>query len=369
MELGSSSFLHKLVGKKLIAYGTGHAGKLIIPFLANSIQVQLIGVTNSKVQDSFCTAYLDTGLPLRSLQEWVQLEPDASVLITAFRGYDEIYDVCCRAGFQEVIFPPLELVEASMQSMEDLAESRMLSDLDALCLANEIRDTHKETFSKFKGCHKGQSVAVVGCGPTLNYYSQINGVVHIGTNSSFLRDGLKLDYYFLFHFVHEWCKKLQNYDFIKFFGVNQNDRINDKIPEYMMESEKTGKFFFSPIFNRFHANIEYYPLMGYLSIIFPALQFALYTRPKRIYLVGCDCSVDGHYDGSKLNAHINEIQVPIWIKGYDYLKKICLRHYPDTEIISVNPVGLKGIFHDVYTENYLSTHCGLKKNECEILNV
>ena len=121
MELGSSSFLHKLVGKKLIAYGTGHAGKLIIPFLANSIQVQLIGVTNSKVQDSFCTAYLDTGLPLRSLQEWVQLEPDASVLITAFRGYDEIYDVCCRAGFQEVIFPPLELVEASMQSMEDLA--------------------------------------------------------------------------------------------------------------------------------------------------------------------------------------------------------------------------------------------------------
>ena len=87
MELGSSSFLHKLVGKKLIAYGTGHAGKLIIPFLANSIQVQLIGVTNSKVQDSFCTAYLDTGLPLRSLQEWVQLEPDASVLITAFRGY------------------------------------------------------------------------------------------------------------------------------------------------------------------------------------------------------------------------------------------------------------------------------------------
>ena len=52
MELGSSSFLHKLVGKKLIAYGTGHAGKLIIPFLANSIQVQLIGVTNSKVQDS-----------------------------------------------------------------------------------------------------------------------------------------------------------------------------------------------------------------------------------------------------------------------------------------------------------------------------
>ena len=36
--------------------------------------------------------------------------------------------------------------------------------------------------------------------------------------------------------------------------------------------------------------------------------------------------------------------IKLWLK----LKKFAKTYYPDTEIISVNPVGLKGIFKDVY---------------------
>jgi len=49
------------------------------------------------------------------------------------------------------------------------------------------------------------------------------------------------------------------------------------------------------------------------------------------------------------------------------VKKFAALHYPDTEIISVNPVGLKGMFHDMYTESYLDAHPELSRVDCELL--
>ena len=33
-------------------------------------------------------------------------------------------------------------------------------------------------------------------------------------------------------------------------------------------------------------------------------------------------------------------------------KMFARHHYPETEIISINPVVLKGLFKDIYTEEY-----------------
>ena len=38
--------------------------------------------------------------------------------------------------------------------------------------------------------------------------------------------------------------------------------------------------------------------------------------------------------------------------SYARLKTFADQYYPDTEIISINPVGLKGLFKDIYTEEY-----------------
>ena len=38
------------------------------------------------------------------------------------------------------------------------------------------------------------------------------------------------------------------------------------------------------------------------------------------------------------------------IKNWKKLNFFANRYYPDTEIISINPVGLKGIFKDIYQE-------------------
>ncbi|MBO6281213.1 MAG: hypothetical protein J6N49_01640 [Alphaproteobacteria bacterium] len=82
------------------------------------------------------------------------------------------------------------------------------------------------------------------------------------------------------------------------------------------------------------------------TVVLPALQFALWTHPKRIYLVGCDTTTSGYFDNKKINGNFlvpNEL-----VKKYSEFANFAQQYYPDVEIISINPVGLKGIFNDEY---------------------
>ena len=86
---------------------------------------------------------------------------------------------------------------------------------------------------------------------------------------------------------------------------------------------------------------------------FPALQFALWTRPKRIYLVGCDCSSLGYCSGI-LDKTAAQTKFPLDVErllyGWTKMKEFIEKFYPDVEIVSVNPVGLKGMFKDIETQ-------------------
>ena len=54
----------------------------------------------------------------------------------------------------------------------------------------------------------------------------------------------------------------------------------------------------------------------------------------------------GYHDSSdKNNLAVNEV-----IDGWKRMKEFAETYYPDTEIISINPVGLKGVFKDEFTE-------------------
>ena len=54
-------------------------------------------------------------------------------------------------------------------------------------------------------------------------------------------------------------------------------------------------------------------------------------------------------------------------KSWDSFKQMVCRMYPNTPIISVNPVGLKGMFKDVYTQSYVDAHPELLKENIKIL--
>lgn len=239
--------------------------------------------------------------------------------------------------------------------------------LNIACLANEIRDLHTASFLEFKNSNMGKNVVIVATGPTLEYYNPENNYIHIGVNASFKRDDICLDYYFTTDYEgkNDWFEDLKNYDFIKFFGQYSSGTYRDRfqVPERIILENNGRRFFQGAPSEDIHLNIEYYPLVAFYSIAFQALHFSVYTNPKRIFLVGCDCSGEGYFDGSQQRT----ANPPKWVTGYKKMKMFVENFYPETEIISINPIGLRGIFRDVYTEDFLATQPELDFYECERL--
>ena len=308
-----------LYGKDIIVYGTGIIGKRMIPYLAQDPALTVRGVTNSRITAADGGTFLDTGLPIRSIQTWAKLFPDATVLITSTVAIEEITAACNAAGLYHIQTVSGEMMDALIKMEDQIAESQLGQSLWHACLANEIRDTHKASFSEFKGCNCGKTAVIVATGPSMNYYTPIAGASHIGVNASFLRNDLQLEFYFVAHNVPEWMKALKSCNCIKFFGTNTNGNSKDQFPEYIIEENRGRRFFNTSTLpgTGTHTNLECYPLMGgYNTIAFPAIHFALYTRPKKLLLVGCDCFLNGHFDGMKQQSYENTIQIPLWFIGY-----------------------------------------------------
>lgn len=79
---------------------------------------------------------------------------------------------------------------------------------------------------------------------------------------------------------------------------------------------------------------------------------------SKVYIVGCDAIADGHFiENSNIseeqrNRQIKDMEMAVAgdnvISLWHQLKRFAQVFYPNTEIISINPVGLKGIFKDEY---------------------
>lgn len=226
---------------------------------------------------------------------------------------------------------------------------------------------HQKVFPQFKGIHANREIAVIATGPSLLNYKPIPGCINIGVNSAFLREGLELDYIFAmdFYSVKDYLPKMNDYrrgKCIKFYGLlNEfllSETVNYTIPE--SDAIAAGAFRFRTDFApasgmrmKFAYDISTFPLGDCYSTVFPALQFALWTNPKTIYIIGCDCADIGHYDSKEQEKDLAKKR-PMVPDSYNKIKQSWLdfkifakAYYPNTRIVSVNPVGLKGVFEDI----------------------
>lgn len=234
--------------------------------------------------------------------------------------------------------------------------------------ANRINQTnlstarlHEKTFARFKNIHAGEEIVIVASGPTAKYYKPLPNAVHIAVNRSFILDNIDFKYLFIQDFsgptptyINDLCEYKKD-TCQKFFGLTMEyDIMHRVIPEsyaikanalrYRTDWAKISKF--QP---KFAYDLMSQPLGCFGSIVFPALQFALWTNPKTIYLVGCDCTTDGYFNS---NVKSPEFKPDKIIEAYKKFKHFASVYYPDTKIVSINPRGLKGLFEDVYTQNY-----------------
>ena len=88
-------------------------------------------------------------------------------------------------------------------------------------------------------------------------------------------------------------------------------------------------------------DISLEPFADLRGTVFSALQFAVYTNPDNIYLVGIDCSSGNIYNNSNDNYKYQ-------MEGWEMMKKALKNMGAYDKIISINPVGLKGLFNDIY---------------------
>ena len=223
--------------------------------------------------------------------------------------------------------------------------------------------TNHEAFSDIKNSNYGKAVALCGAGPTLKQYHPIENTKHFALNRALLNNKVKYDYFIGDDWdgIDFFKDELKNYNCIKFFG-HQVGVMERQIPEsYRIEAGArryyTDCYMLNGFDSKFVCDIDKMAIGNMPNIALSAMQIVLFTNPRTIYLVGCDAS-KGHFvkpaSVSREQEERQEKDLAIAVSGdrtiskWLELKEFAKHFYPDTEIVSINPVGLKGIFKDVY---------------------
>lgn len=214
---------------------------------------------------------------------------------------------------------------------------------------------HKEVFTKYRGINKNKKIVLIATGPMLEQFEPMKNVLYCGVNTAYKYDRVKFDYLFLQDYAGRtpsYIEDFVKYPAKKFIGfLPDYIEPNSVIPVKYSNFEDVERYYaFHPKEkSNFTYDISSLPFADSYSVVFPAMQFLLWTNPKRIYLVGCDCSTSGYFNSSSDNILLTDEVIKGWGKMKDFAKI----YYPNTEIISINPVGLKGMFKDIYTQEFL----------------
>lgn len=243
-------------------------------------------------------------------------------------------------------------------------------------LPQRVAALHQQVFPQFHNLHTQDELVIVGCGPTMNYYAPLPKAKHIALNRAIRNTKIKFDYAFIWDLSAtqkeepSFMQEFLQYDCIKFVGKFLHDCLNTSVEElphknklYRCYSASRAGFDMGVCDPVIHQDISLFPLADFMSISFGALNFAAYTHPKKIYLVGLDTQQTPCFDGREHPYYMRELML-----GYHLFQQFFERYYPDVEVISINPVGLKGKFKDVYTQDYVDEHPELLEEGVEILN-
>ena len=347
--------------RNIIVYGAGNVSKNMLSYIKK--QKIIYNICCIAVQCMENNPENIENLPVLPIHNLTHFSEYASVIIfTREDIYSDIENIVNGYGFtnvyaltEECINKIISLNQASeipfftndiMEKLEDIYQS--------INNQNEIYALHQKTFLEYKNCNIGKDIVIVGTGPSLKQYKPMENAIHIGVNRAYKREDINWDYYFAQDFSPE-RNTGRGIDIVKnvkcklFLGRYPiADQYIEAPVSYDLIGNNIARYFLDKFMNcRMYLDISCHPLMDYGTVAFSALQFALYTYPRKIYLVGCDTSYSGHfYDIPKEKERWRAVSH--WRVGYAKIKTFADYLYPETEIISINPVGLKGLFRDVY---------------------
>jgi hypothetical protein len=217
-------------------------------------------------------------------------------------------------------------------------------------------------FYRYKNKFNNQSIVIYGNGSSLNQYIPIENTINIGCNRCIYYDKLIFDFYFyndwknagssqykqdIINYKPKMDKFFGTFPFDRGYGCSLSNAIIANAVLYDMEGPSGRKY-------GFQTDIDTY-YVGDIgqSIVFVMMQFALYTQPRTIYIVGCDIdNINSKNVQEKYFYHTNTLPNHKWYANLKYrwqqMKDFINIYYSNIEIISINPIGLKGFFKDIY---------------------
>lgn len=245
------------------------------------------------------------------------------------------------------------------------SREKMLEQIQsAISFANSVSYLHRKTFEKYKNIYQGRDVVLVATGPSLDKFHALPNAVYVGINSALFCENIDFDYIFCLNPSYQrekWSdeikkQKIKNPQFKVFYG-NHAYHSCCLVPESLALADNAEIFYARRIKN-IEENFSYDILNNIIkefgSSVFCAMQFILWTNPRRIFLVGCDCSDNGHSQKLIMQQFYSQegtyIDIFTILRGWIQMKYFAHAFYPDTEIISINPIGLKGLFTDMWQD-------------------
>jgi hypothetical protein len=239
--------------------------------------------------------------------------------------------------------------------------------LERQTLLNNSYNLNSKTFLPYKNIYNGKNeIVICAPGPSLEKYIPIENAIHIGLNRAFLFDRVSFDFIFAQDFdgIKMVQEELINYkkdSCTIFFSKTDGDKA---IPESLSLKCNALRFstdsfiYDSGYDSNFILDIDSRPIGSMPNVGLSVLQLALFMNPSKIYLVGYDMT-GTHFNKGNQNdrelAEEKEEMFKYWqsdrskllIKWNQFIK-FKDKHYPEIEIISINPIGLKGLFKDIY---------------------
>lgn len=367
---------------KILVWGTGKVAEQVI---ANGIHGEILGFieTNKSKEQyhgktvygieeipksyDFIVAANSYSLEIRDICQKQEIPLNKVIFLRAIREIDgcadkkvireilgekNYMDYCMEFGMAETIFGGCAISNERKQNY-----------ISAVNIAASI--CNRECFHSIKNCNEGKEVVLCGAGPTLRKYTPIPSAFHVALNRALLYQNVKYDWFIADDWVgiNFFQEELIKYECKKFFGRHFAGDLEREIPESFRRACKAERFYTDSYLvgngfaSQFVCDIDAMAIGNMPNMALAAMQIVLFSNPSKIYLVGCDSS-EGHFiqppslDDERVRKHEEDLKNVISsdraIQKWYELKRFADCYYPDVEIVSINPVGLKGIFRDEY---------------------
>ena len=201
---------------------------------------------------------------------------------------------------------------------------------------------------KYRNCFSNKDVYIVGGGETVKLFDpkKRSNDVYIGINRAFRDERYEFDFLFAQDQFSEGFE-----EFIGYRG-DKCTKLLAIVPKNTYYKMNTigleGRFEQYVLASRTMKDIPYdisiEPFADLCGTGFSAIQFAIYGNAKSINLIGFDCTV-GDIFCSENKLHNFAYQLPSWYLIKNHAKQLGVLE----RFCTINPVGLKGLFKDIYS--------------------